>query len=327
MEQPKKMEQSEKERRLYFVSDIHLELQKDKAASIITIEPQSSDVPCRNFLALCGDIGNPYFPSYEIFLRRHSPLYETIFIITGNHEYYTSRKQKTMGDVENKIREIVATFTNVIFLTTNEPFIVSNGNEADTLFVGCPLWTEVDEIAALCMNDYNRIYTCDNDNGPVYNEARKLNFPGAVKYTLDASGQLRKKWVKANRRLICPMDILQLHGEMLTYIEEMVDLNFENVPLFAGKADEIKKIKKIVVLTHHAPSKQMLGKREDGLGMYGKYYATSLEYLFRPPVVCWISGHTHECLDKSINGVPCLSNCYGYPGQKTGVNKQKYIVF
>jgi len=196
------------------------------------------------------------------------------------------------------------------------------------MFVGCPLWTKVDEAASTCMNDYNRIYTSDESNGTVYNNARKLNFPGAVKYTLDASGQLRRKWIKAGRRLIRPTDILRVHGVMLTYLEKMIALNFEDVPKYADHKDQIKQM---VVLTHHAPSLQMLGKqspsKQDGLGWASKYYATPLEYLFKTPVVCWISGHTHECLDNSVNDIPCLSNCYGYPGQKTGVDVHKYFKF
>ncbi len=51
--------------KLQFVSDIHLELRKNKIPIIKPIESGNS------YLALCGDIGNPYLSSYKKFLSIH----------------------------------------------------------------------------------------------------------------------------------------------------------------------------------------------------------------------------------------------------------------
>lgn len=294
-----------KTRRLYYISDLHLELMKDEGLGQVNILPVEGDV--ENFLALCGDIGNPFFPNYEKLLKRHFPLYKRIFIISGNHEYYTSKKQKTIEEVDLQIRKIAALFPNVTFLTTNEPFLLD-----DVMFIGCTLWTEVDGYASRVMNDYNRIYTS------IETPADRV-----LAYISYQNG--KKKILKPGRRLIRPLDISVLHGDMLTYIEESI---------------ETCEAKKIIILTHHAPSFKMTSKNpsfstdlssNDASSTepvtYSKYYATNLEYLFKSPVICWISGHTHNCIDEKINDIPCLSNCYGYPGQKTGVNIQKYFEF
>lgn len=303
-------------RRLFYVSDIHLELRKDKLVNDITIIPRASDKPVRNFLALCGDIGCPFHPNYEKLMERHSPLYERIFIITGNHEYYTSKKQRTMAEVEAKLRELVAAFPNVTFLHTNEPYLVD-----DTLFVGCPLWTPVGGEAETYMNDYRKIYVYDASEKPRH-ISTAIEGDGMFSYQTNSMGQVRKKWIKAGRRLLRGYDVIQMYGIMSTYLEEMVAMDFTNLDSALDK----EKIQKIIILTHHAPSYKMIQQKYPTDSTFNAY-ASDMEYLFKPPVVCWISGHTHECNTIDINGIPCLSNCFGYPGQKTGVQLDRFIEF
>ena len=80
--------------KLQYISDIHLELRK----GIPTIEPIEMG---KTYLALCGDIGNPFLPSYKKFLDIHSKLFVHILIVSGNHEYYSSQKtQRTMKEID-----------------------------------------------------------------------------------------------------------------------------------------------------------------------------------------------------------------------------------
>ena len=76
--------------KLQYVSDIHLELRKVKNIPII------KPIDENTYLALCGDIGNPFAPSYKSFLDIHSKLFVHILIVSGNHEYYSSKKQRTV---------------------------------------------------------------------------------------------------------------------------------------------------------------------------------------------------------------------------------------
>ncbi len=254
-----------KERRLYYASDLHLELRNDKIKNEITIKPLDSDA--RNFLALCGDIGCPYHPNYEKFLERHSLLYEQIFIIAGNHEYYSNTRQATMAQVDDKIHEVVAKFDNVVFLTAESPFILE-----DTIIAGCTLWSHVDGNAEVRMRDYQQIYIDDAERST----CTRVSVAGGSNF----GGNSKKKWIKAKRRLIRYTDILDLHLRDKTYLEWIVSSD-----------------RKVVVLTHHAPSISMMDDSETGRSniAYSRYYATPLEYLFKPPVVLWISGHTHDC--------------------------------
>lgn len=74
--------------------------------------------------------------------------------------------------------------------------------------------------------------------------------------------------------------------------------------------------KPILVLTHHCPSHEMNGtKYANSPNISG--FSTDLTHLFCYPVVGWICGHSHVTMQTKINGIPCVSNCVGYPGERT----------
>ena len=308
-------------KKLYYISDIHLELRNNK---ILTFSPENLKED--NYLALCGDIGCPFHPNYTKFLNVHSELYTHIFIITGNHEYYSGNKQRTVSETDAKITELVSTYSNITFLTTNKPYQIGK-----TLFIGCPLWSQVDLAAESKMNDYNRIYV-------------ESHIPHPTSYRKPSSfGRTKKVWNKAGRKLISYTDVLSMHTEMLDYLTQAINYDFSNMEL--NEDFDPNKIEKIIVLTHHAPSFKMLDQTvstenpvfdsEDSddwdkpvyIPNVDNCYATDCEFLFRSPVICWISGHTHECKEEKIKGISCVSNCFGYPGQETGFVLNKSIDF
>lgn len=297
------------ERRLYFVSDTHHEMRKDSKKAEIDIIPEPN-VTADNYLALCGDIGNPFNPNYEKFIRRHAQRFRHVFIVAGNHEYYSNQKQRPMSDIEAKIYEIALLFDNVSFLQ-QDTFQIGN-----TTVAGCTLWTAVTQAAEQSMNDYSRIYI-DSE----HLRARKVTLHAPFS---TFAGMQKQKYVRAQRRLVRWSDIRELHEEMKSWLINLIDTTTEQ----------------LIVLTHHAPSMSMIGKknlvepnsmlspsRQDAAFPMANCYASACDHLCRPPVIAWISGHTHVCLDLHINGIPSVSNCYGYPGQKTGVDTRKFIVF
>lgn len=65
------------------ISDIHIEFSQSPILS--------SPEPRLNFLFLVGDIGIPSKDEkYEKFLLDCASKFEKVFVIAGNHEYYTS---------------------------------------------------------------------------------------------------------------------------------------------------------------------------------------------------------------------------------------------
>lgn len=275
--------------RVYVVSDIHLELRSDKGAAQLNFDPvPMTDNECKHYLALCGDIGNPFMPNYADFLHRHCQKFDHIFIVSGNHEYYTSNaKQRTIERIDVELHQLAAQFPNVTYLQQSVVLL-----ESGTAFAGCTLWSKVDAWCEQRMNDYNCIYV-DSDNTlarSVYSRASQGLFDVP-----------KKKMIKAYRRQLKWMDVLQLHQTHRDWLEQTIKTPPEGT-------------KKLVVLTHHAPSHLMsLPERREG--GQDKGYASDCDDLFQPPVVCWLSGHTHESMDIHINGIRSVSNCFGYPSQ------------
>ena len=281
-----------KQNKLQYVSDIHLEFLKPR--TMPTILPL-----CENsYLALCGDIGYPFSEIYEMFIARHSPLFKHIFVVAGNHEYYSLKKQRTMKQIDEKIKEVCSKFLNVTFM--NKKSIIVRGVK----FLGCSLWSDVSMYAEFRMNDYRNIYLDST-----------LNTTRTIVYF--ANGE--KKYIKKNRTLIKPVNISQLHKDMVTWIKDEINvlptkqnLDVNSLDYWTGQ---------IIVLTHHAPSLKMDRNIPDSC------YSTNCEFLFTDRVSHWISGHTHLSRQVEINNTICLSNCLGYPRENCVFEDTAHVDF
>ena len=108
---------------LGYVSDLHLERNK-------TLKPRVPVVS--DYLALCGDIGNPFQKSYEELLIFASLNYERTFVVSGNHEY---DRHKTFEDVDSRIDKVCDGLLNVHFL--NSRSMQLDGYKV----LGTTLWT------------------------------------------------------------------------------------------------------------------------------------------------------------------------------------------
>lgn len=281
---------------LQYVSDIHLELKNDN--DIPTIAPISNN---NCYLALCGDIGNPFINTYKLFLDFHSKLYTHILLISGNHEYYSSESnQKTMSETDNEIYKIANSYNNVTYLNKGEIII------GRTKFIGCTLWSDISKISSIVeelMNDYNNIYIDGPDTSSRL--ITKIRHRQVVKKRLEAY----KDQLKSN-------NVIEMHKNMREWLISEINKFDSN--------DHYRKYDSIIILTHHAPSFKMLDKDD----IYSPCYGNNCEDMMRAPVKFWISGHTHTSKQVDINGTICLSNCMGYVTEKeTGVSFKKYVSF
>ena len=284
---------------LQYASDLHLELRK--IDTIPVINPIKKD-GYENYLALCGDIGNPYIDTYKAFLDIHTKLYTHILIISGNHEYYTSKsKQYTMTDMDSKLVEITKEYENITYLNMDKLII------GRTKFIGCTLWSDISEIGVSVeefMNDYKNIYV------------ENIGTPNRTTCIFNGIYQIKSK-IKSDRSKLTSYHVLRLHREMRYWLQSEIDKYHNNT-------NTERRYDNIIILTHHAPSFQMLDKSD----IYSPCYATDCENMMGPPVKYWISGHTHTSKEININGTTCMSNCMGYPGQKgTNYNDEKYVIF
>ena len=127
----------------HVLSDIHVELlNKTQMQRII------DDLLPAKFLVLAGDIGSPSSsPSpnnpksipendnYKDFLCATSKIYDTVFVILGNHEFYYTDIQSA----KNAAKNACASFANVVLLDREYHDIVGT----DIRIVGATLWTHI----------------------------------------------------------------------------------------------------------------------------------------------------------------------------------------
>ncbi len=72
---------------------------------------------------------------------------------------------------------------------------------------------------------------------------------------------------------------------------------------------------KTVVITHHCPVSEVAGDEHQG-HLTAAYTNAWPELVARAD--CWVFGHTHSFVDKTLAGCRVLSNPRGYPREETG---------
>jgi predicted phosphohydrolase len=119
--------------RIQFISDLH-----EKFPYII---------PQAEYIAVLGDVANPFDDRYYTYLSYLSQMFKGVFVIFGNHEYY----HNTIPDVEKYMENMCKHFNNVYFL--NNKSIIVDGY----LIVGSTLWSAVEQNAFEYLNCGNLI--------------------------------------------------------------------------------------------------------------------------------------------------------------------------
>jgi len=140
------------------MSDIHTEF-FDSQEALNTF--QESIHPRSSFLILAGDIGAPFSKFYESFSAHLSEKFQHIFIISGNHEYYTQRKfikqVDWMAEVDDQIRHVCSKFPNVTYLQ-NQIYHIPDTNIA---IFGSTFWSDIQPEEEMyiqySLNDYECI--------------------------------------------------------------------------------------------------------------------------------------------------------------------------
>ena len=135
-----------------YLSDFHLEFYKKSIPYETILGWKGGDILC-----LAGDIGHPELYSYYTFLDYCSSLFQYVFVIAGNHEYYktTIDSHKTIHNTDEKITQICSQFSNVYFLRESSVYVP----EYNLNVIGTTLWTEgADNIEDMYhYNDFQKI--------------------------------------------------------------------------------------------------------------------------------------------------------------------------
>lgn len=92
-----------------------------------------------------------------------------------------------------------------------------------------------------------------------------------------------------------------------------------------NRISKIHKGKKLIVVTHHAPSMKLL-QDNNFIKKYGSLYATDLSHTeaFKNATV-WVHGHTHNNMDITLGNTRIISNQQGKSLDSCEVNHQLVI--
>ena len=143
-------------------------------------------------------------------------------------------------------------------------------------------------IAGTLWTDFN-----DMDSHTMYNAEKAMNDYKGVKNTNDT---VSFKFL--------PKHSLRDHCDMRGYLQTCMD-NYKE----AGRTDN-----KIVVVTHHAPSRSSIHEKYIDDDLMNGNFATNMDQFIidNPQIQLWIHGHMHDEFDYGIGGTRIVCNPRGY---------------
>eukprot|EP00474_Spongospora_subterranea_P009694 CRZ10152.1 hypothetical protein [Spongospora subterranea] len=264
-------------------SDLHIEtICGHKNLSLDEIEERFHEliIPSAPYLVLAGDVGCPGSTQGEELLRTflaiQSKHFKAVFVVAGNHEYYSeisgmTGTYLTAPEIHFVLKELCKSFPNVCFLDRKAVLI-------DKLrIVGATLWTDIEsereEQIESCVSDYRRIHV------PLYVNS---SFPGS--------------------RPVTVKDTRIWHRYDLKFITKQL-----NIAASLGQD--------VMVVTHHAPVREGTSHPGHTGSALGSAFANDLSELFakfNSNLKVWVFGHTHFCCDFVVGGVRVISNQLGY---------------
>ena len=140
--------------KINYLSDLHLEFyKKNFDYNKLFNFKEVGDIIC-----LSGDIGYPEMQNYSDFIDFCSKYFKYVFVISGNHEYYSIyNNNKTIQNTNELIQSICEKYSNVHFLNNKTMYI----EEFDLHIIGSTLWVEIDDTFDMShspSNDFKTIY-------------------------------------------------------------------------------------------------------------------------------------------------------------------------
>ena len=242
--------------KIQIVSDLHLEFWEEKN-KFNFIKPTAPNLALLGDICCCGS--DEDFKIFMRFIMEILPLYEKIFMVPGNHEYYHNPNKKVKITDVNTVEGIekrISTFfkeTNPtkLYLLNNRAIIINQGKQ-NYMIVGTTLWTWIPENMRKKiennMNDYNFIYEKPN---------QKITATYVANTHIKAVKYIQNK-IKKAKELNCKVIVFTHHKP---YISENYGLT-ENS--YAYESDLAKLFNKNLVLwayghTHIADNRNING--------------------------------------------------------------------
>lgn len=107
--------------------------------------------------------------------------------------------------------------------------------------------------------------------------------------------------VHAGERTV-PRQLNEIHAREVTILES-------EIGAWSSRGAQL------CILTHHMPSYSLIHPRY-AMSDVNSCFASNLDALIKPPIRCWIYGHSHACGNYLVKSTMCVINARGYLDEK-----------
>lgn len=229
--------------------------------------------------------------------------FKHVVYVLGNHEHYK-------GDYANTYCELkkFLPFDNLHILE-NETFEIG-----DYIFVGGTMWTDCngsDPMSIMkiksVMNDFSVI---ENSNYKAHRWNMIPIYKDGIAQLDDNGKPLMQRKATWHTPKLSPQDTIEAFHKFNTYLKEVIDKNPN---------------KKVVVVTHHSPTRQSVHALYRHDYMLNGGYSSNLDFFIEdnPNIVGWFCGHTHYRFNFNIGNCRVILNPRGYMGYEPQANDFK----
>jgi hypothetical protein len=262
-----------------YVSDIHTEFYKLKNVPEVK--------PIAECLALCGNIGYPFSDVYKKFIENCAKDFKYVFVIAGNHEYYQNpNKRRPMPEINKKIYEVCGLYKNVFYLQND---FVCISEDKTMLYYG-------DDVKAI-PGDTKYIIIGTTLWSFIPQEAKYL----ITKLVSDYQNIYKDSDETYNYPTVTVNDINRLYLMNIEWLFKVLQI-----------IDYVPCNPKVMVITHHAPSFDLLDKEKINPNIIHSY-ASEADSFFKKTIHFWLFGHAKQNIQKMIDKTLFASNCMGFP--------------
>lgn len=205
--------------------------------------------------------------------------------VMGNHEFYG----RTYLEEMRLARSVCMSFPNVHLLEND---FVDIGS---TRIFGCTLWTDF------------ALYGEADVPSAMYDARWNMNDFKQIAY---------EKVPRTMPTRFKPTHARMLHSRSKAWLERELPSREEPKPVG---------IEKVVVVTHHAPHRFSIAKKNLGSPV-GPCFVSHLPHLFeRYAIDLWVHGHTHSAFDYNVERTRVVENSHGYHGEQTDFRWDKVV--
>lgn len=306
--------------KIAFGSDIHLEfgtisLTNDENADVLVL---AGDICAVSNVLDVNDTGNDKknkkSKKIHTFFQECCARFPEVILVAGNHEYYNSDFHQTIGT----LRKLFSYLTNLHILDC-EMYTLG-----DVRFIGGTFWTDMDRSNPMLLMNIKKAMS---DFRCIENGMRKISYVDRVAVLNEIGIPMFKEGLAVTKSvsrernsLFTPEDSVEQHMKMKEYIRNVVD---------STKVLQMN-TKKLVVISHHAPSTQSIAAKysSDPTKMNYAYCSQLDEFIHeRPEIKLWIHGHTHDGFDYNIGETRVVCNPRGYHSIEMSARdfKLKYV--